>query len=95
MKPVICPKCKSVDTFYTESKPPHIAAYCGVCKKFIKFLSSGNPKFYFGKYKDTYVKECNDLNYLEWFIRETKTAPAMREALLERIKELEGEKDNG
>jgi len=90
MAQVICKACGSIDRFYAQQKANNIVAYCEDCGSYIKNLPQGNPQaFYFGKYKDTLVSECNDLSYLKWAIENIKCTSSMKQALTDRILSLE------
>lgn len=85
-----CQNCGSVDDFSTRQEKQHLGAYCNGCGKWIKWLPQDKPKFYFGKYKETYIHECSDLRYLEWFQSDVKNLSAtFRKAISERISELQ------
>lgn len=65
MEQLVCRKCGSVDDYTTEQKSNNLVATC-TCGAFIKNIPTEKPKFYFGKYKDTFIHECDDLQYLIW-----------------------------
>lgn len=67
----------------------HIEAKCDDCGAHIKYLPSGEPTFYFGKYKGMKVKEVHDIGYLTWCIEScTSIKGAMKNSIAERIQEL-------
>lgn len=46
------------------------------------------PKFYFGKYKDTLISDCKDLNYLVWVFENTGIKANIKNAVSEQITKL-------
>lgn len=83
-------KCKcGSENFHTEQRGVHTAAICDNCLSFIKFIPTQPQRFYFGKYKGWLVEEVGELGYLEWFLKECKPRPAMREAVKTRIEQIE------
>ena len=53
-------------------------------------MPQGDPKFYFGKYSGTLIKDCEDLAYLKWFKENIRQKGySLRIAVDNRISELE------
>jgi hypothetical protein len=86
MQDIICPKCGSVNDYYTELKSNNNVARCLKCDTFIKNIPQGKePTFYFGKYKDTKVKDIEDMPYLHWALKNVKLTSSMRLAVENQI----------
>lgn len=86
---MICKKCGCEGIFRTEQKGVHLVAYCGRCDAYIQNLPTEAPKFYFGKYKDKYVSDVDDLGYLEWYLRDIKKITSrMKSAIEEQVRKL-------
>ena len=72
-------KCKCGSTDYRiEKKSIHQTAYCNDCNAYIKHVQKAveiefQCTFPIGKYKNTYIHECNDVEYLEWFVDKVET----------------------
>ena len=49
-------------------------------------MPQSDPKFHFGKYKDSLVVEVKDANYLKWLSENVKLSAHMRNAVNEQIK---------
>ena len=89
MEHIKCPKCGAVDKYYTELKANNNVARCSKCDTFIKNISYNEPSFYFGKYKGKKVSEVEDMQYLKWFIGNTKPSESMRNAVQKQIDRFE------
>lgn len=82
---IICKNCGSVNDYTTELKNGQNVATCSCCDRFIKNVPYQPPKFYFGKYKNQLISENIDLNYLEWFLHNTKPKANIKEAVIKQI----------
>lgn len=85
MESLKCPKCGTVDKFYTELKSNNNVARCNNCDAFIKNLPYEAPKFFVGKYKGKLISEIEDMGYLKWALKEMKLSKSMRDAISARI----------
>jgi hypothetical protein len=85
---VICNKCGLVDNYRTELKNGQKVAHCNGCNSFIKNIPYQPAKFYFGKYKDTLISDCNDLQYCEWFLGNTNPKANIKLAVINKIIDL-------
>lgn len=87
-KHLTCPRCRSVDTFYTVTKGPHQTARCSICHTYIKHLPSqevtGESIMHFGKYKDLKLKNIPP-DYLLWMLENNKLKGSLKE-YVEEIK---------
>jgi hypothetical protein len=88
MENIVCKKCGAENDFSAELKGIHNVATCNKCNSFIKNIPYSQPKFYFGKYKDNLISECTDLNYLQWFLENTKPKANIKVATISRIETL-------
>lgn len=88
MEQLVCKKCGAIDDYTTEQKSNNLVATC-TCGAFIKNIPTEKPKFYFGKYKDNVIEDCNDLSYLIW-ARDNMNAlkGRQKQAVLDRITSL-------
>ena len=86
METLTC-KCGS-NEYHLQSKAQHIGAYCDKCNSFIKWLPQDNPKFYVGRYKDTYINDCTDVKYLQWYLDTIKLSLPVKNAIKNRITEV-------
>lgn len=91
MEDLKCPKCETVNNFYTELKANNNVARCGVCDTFIKNIPYQTEyTFYFGKYKTKKVSEVEDIDYLKWMLTsKNKLSNPMRDAIQKQIDRLE------
>jgi len=97
MKDVVCPKCDSVNDYWTRTNTfsdgtDHIEAMCENCGSHIKFLPHlDKPKTYlwFGKYEGKHTYEIDDLNYLKW-LRTVVDDERLKLGIENRIQELQG-----
>lgn len=87
MQELICPKCGDIGIeYYTEMKANNNVARCLKCDSFIKNIPQGNdPTFYFGKYKDKKVKDVEDMQYLNWALKNIRLTSSMRTAIQNQI----------
>src|SRR4051812_12897154 len=86
---VICKNCGSVNDYHIARKANNDVAYCNGCDKYIKNIPQRNaPMLHFGKYKGQFIKDIEDVSYLEWVRDKVKLSESTRFALLERIKSL-------
>lgn len=86
MEKIVCLKCGAEDKFYTELKSNNNVARCSECDSYIKNIPYAAEKvFYFGKYKDKKVSEVEDIQYLEWVLKNTKQTKGMVEAIEKQI----------
>lgn len=88
-KDVICLNCGSINDYWTEFKSGQQVATCNGCDKYIKNVSYQLPKFYVGKYKGEAINSVTDLQYLKWFLDKTNPKGATKDAIINRIKDLE------
>lgn len=90
-KEVVCKKCGTINEYRSVPNGPHLSAWCTACGEFIKHLQKDvNPMFHFGKYKGLIISECKDIKYLIWGLGENVFKGSAKQAVLDRIKELEG-----
>lgn len=90
MTDIICPKCGSVNDYYTELKSNNNVARCNKCDAFIKNLPHADPVMYVGKYKDKKISEIEDLGYLIWAKKNMVTVGKnIRDAIQKQIDKLE------
>jgi uncharacterized protein (DUF3820 family) len=76
--------------YYTEMKANNNVARCLKCDTFIKNIPQGNePTFFFGKYKGTKVKDVEDMQYLNWALKNIKLSSSMRTAIEQQINRFE------
>lgn len=90
MEDLKCPKCGTINDYYTELKANNNVARCGKCDTFIKNIPYQTEQtFFFGKYKGTKVKDVEDMGYLKWVLANTKQTEMMRKAISEQISRFE------
>lgn len=66
---IICKSCGTVNDYRTEKKSNNLVAYCKSCGAYIKNIPYAEPALYFGKYKNTKIKDMTtpqQVNYLHW-----------------------------
>lgn len=87
---IVCNNCGSINDYRTEKKANNNCAFCNSCDRFIKNVPSDDkPKFHFGKYKDTFIEDCNDMQYLIWARDNLNNLKGRyRTALIDRINSL-------
>lgn len=86
---IVCDKCGAVDDYNTVMNGPHKTAWCNVCSAYIKHIEQEPPKMYIGKYKGRFIHEITDLEYLIWVSDSLSFGKRTRQAILDRIKELQ------
>ena len=90
MEQLKCPSCNHTGEPELAPSKQHIGAYCKQCGAWLKWMPQGDPKFYFGKYSGTLIKDCEDLAYLKWFKENIRQKGySLRIAVDNRISELE------
>jgi hypothetical protein len=85
MENIICKKCGKENDYSTQLKGMHNAATCNNCQSFIKNISYAESKFYVGKYRDVLISECEDLEYIIWFVENTNPKEKVKIACISRI----------
>ena len=88
---IVCKSCGTINDYRTELKNNQNTAFCNSCGTFIKNIPYSKPKFYFGKYSGTLISDCDDLNYLDWFLNNTKPKANIKQAVETQIKTLKNE----
>lgn len=87
---VVCRNCGSINNITITEKGGQLVARCNHCDKFIKNIPQGAPQqFYFGKYKGVPFEKLIDLSYLKWANEKVKLGAKAKDALLNRINQLE------
>lgn len=87
MEDIICLKCGSINDYWVKETDLHSTAYCN-CGAYIKHLPKGNIedlRMYIGKYKGKLITEIEDLNYLEWAIKNISFKDKYKTAITNRI----------
>ena len=82
---IICKKCGSVNDYKTELKNSQNVAHCNGCGKFIKNIPYQKPKMYFGKYKDKFISDITDINYLDWVLRQNIVKGNNKQAIIDQL----------
>jgi len=95
MEDVTCRRCGSINNYSTSTSGKHLRADCKKCGEYIKFLPHEAPKFYFGKYKGSTIREVDDLEYLKWAVKANTLKGRSKEAATIRIEQLENELKKG
>jgi uncharacterized protein (DUF3820 family) len=89
---IICPKCKSVDDYYTEQRGIHTTAFCNQCKSYIKNLPQGKPaQLFFGKYKDRLISDMtnqDEVGYLKWLLKTDVKPNSLKQAITDYLNSL-------
>lgn len=88
---LFCGHCNKEVGYYTELKSNQNVARCNECDGYIKNIPYNKPALYVGKYKGKPIEEIDDLKYLHWAFREMKLNQRTKDAINERIKQLEFE----
>ena len=84
-----CNKCGEVNNYRTEMKNGQNVAHCIKCGSYIKNIPYVKEhKFYFGKYKDKLISDCQDLEYLQWLITGKIVKANIREAVITQIEKI-------
>ena len=87
---IICLSCGLINDYTITVSGMHHKATCNGCDKFIKFVSYAPPTFYFGKYQGVKVSDCQDAEYMKWYLHSVKRIPnTLQQSLEDRIKEIE------
>lgn len=91
MSKLFCKHCNKQVDFEIIVKANNHVAHCWECGHYIKNIphSTAESVFYFGKYNGTKVSECQDLQYLEWVVKNVKLKEKMKEDIYQRIQTLE------
>lgn len=88
-----CRSCNHTGNDYSQQlQGKHLGAYCGKCKKWIQWLPQEEPKIHFGKYKDSFVRDVTDLEYLKWIVDKVHLSKRYMDSVKYRISELESKK---
>ena len=85
---IVCNNCGSVNDFRTEKKANNLVAYCLGCGRYIKNIPYSAPSLYFGKYKNTKIKDFTTpemMNYLHWALYNCKLTGNVRDAIITHL----------
>lgn len=64
-------------------------AHCNGCGKYIKNIPyNPRPKIYFGKYKNRFIDDLEDIQYLKWLIDNQVVKANIKQAVIEQIDKL-------
>jgi uncharacterized protein (DUF3820 family) len=89
---ITCPKCKSLDDYYTEQRGIHTTAFCNQCKSYIKNLPQGKPaQLFFGKYKDRLISDMtnkDEVGYLQWLLKTDVKPNSLKQAITDHLNSL-------
>lgn len=92
MKTLYCKCCKKDVTFVVVKKSNNNVASCSECNHFLKNVSNNDLGiktvghiFPFGKYKGTKISECNDVDYMDWFLKNVDISKSIKDEVFERI----------
>ena len=87
MEDIKCSKCGSED-YVIRVTDIHHTAYCNSCGAYIKHVPKDAPTLYFGKYTGMKIADCDDINYLNWLLQNTKQGERIKKAIINRLVEL-------
>ncbi len=93
MTELICTRCGAIDDYYVRKSELHTTAYCN-CGAYIKHLPNDNYKeltMYLGKYKSWKIKHINDVQYLEWALKNIDFKNKYIVAIKEQISDLKAQ----
>lgn len=91
METLFCGHCNKQVGYYTELKSNQNTAWCNECNGFIKNIPYEKPMLYVGKYARKPIESLEDISYLKWAEKNMKLNQRTKDAIKQRISQLEYE----
>lgn len=82
---IVCQHCGSVNDYSTTMKSNQKVANCNSCGKYIKNIPYRLPRLYFGKYKNQFVTDITDTDYLKWVLANVRLTGHLKTAIESQV----------